>query len=60
MPFGTEKALMMGSGAAVENYFGDGSDGDVTIGLVGKYNTLADSYKSLIDIVTVLFRIIFK
>ncbi len=23
---------MMGSGAAVENYFGDGSDGDVTIG----------------------------
>ena len=23
MPFGTEKALMMGSGAAVENYFGD-------------------------------------
>ena len=24
-------------------------DGDVTIGLVGKYNTLADSYKSLIE-----------
>lgn len=31
MPFGTEKALLQGSGVTVENYFGDGSDGDVTI-----------------------------
>ena len=27
-------------------------DGNVTIGLVGKYNTLADSYKSLIEALT--------
>lgn len=31
MPFGTEKALLQGAGAAAENYFGDESDGAVTI-----------------------------
>jgi len=31
MPLGTEKALLQGSGAADENYFGDESDGAVTI-----------------------------